>query len=155
MNEENKKVSLDEIREAYQKGLEAQKDYFEKLLNECDYDTKLAVTAWVFKNIVEHAEDGGSYRYLIYERLGFGPDAYVPLYEAGGMTISNEFDLDNKDEIINHIIEHKIESMKKLVGLCDEPGCFEHAGSGWPSDSGYRWTCSKHYDGKLKRKEDE
>ena len=99
MNEENKKVSLDEIREAYQKGLEAQKDYFEQLLNECDYDTKLAVTAWVMENIVTHAKEGGSFRYLIYTRLGFNTDAYVPLYDAGGMVISNEFDLNTKDEL--------------------------------------------------------
>ena len=69
----------------------------EDLLEECDIPTKLAVTAWVMKNIVDHATGGGSFRYLIYDRLGFGPEAYVPLYLAGGMTISNEFDLDNNN----------------------------------------------------------
>ncbi len=63
------------------------------LVEGCPYETRLAVAAWVFKAIVEHAQEGGSFRYLIYDRLGFGPDAYLPLYEAGGMTISNEFDL--------------------------------------------------------------
>jgi len=52
----------------------------------------------VFKHIYEHALTGGSFRYLIYDRLGFGPDAYLPLYEAGGMTISNEFDLSKQDD---------------------------------------------------------
>lgn len=65
------------------------------LVDECDVPTKLAVTAWVMKNIVDHATVGGTFRYLIYDRLGFGPEAYVPLYMAGGMTISNEFDLDD------------------------------------------------------------
>ena len=67
-----------------------------KLVEQCDYDTKLAVTAWVFQKIVEHGDNPGSFRYLIYDRMGFGPDAYIPLYEAGGMTISNEFDLTEK-----------------------------------------------------------
>jgi hypothetical protein len=66
---------------------------YPKLVEECQYETRLAVTAWVFDHLCKHAEEGGTFRYLIYDRLGFGPDAYVPLYMAGGMTISNEFDL--------------------------------------------------------------
>jgi hypothetical protein len=53
---------------------------------------KLAVVQWVFRHVVEHAREGGSFRYLIYERLGFGPEAYVPLC-GDGLTISNEFSL--------------------------------------------------------------
>lgn len=71
---------------------------YPKLLDECSYKTKLAVTAWVFGHICDHATTGGSFRYLIYDRLGFGPDAYLPLYEAGGMVISNEFDLSGDGE---------------------------------------------------------
>ena len=67
------------------------------LVEACPYETKLAVVAWVFKAIVDHAMEGGTFRYLIYDRLGFNPDAYLPLYDAGGMTISNEFDLSPKE----------------------------------------------------------
>jgi len=71
-------------------------------IDDVDYDTKLVVTEWVMKHIVEHAIEGGSYRYLIYARLGFGPDAYVPLCNHG-LTISNEFSLQEKnDELQNH-----------------------------------------------------
>jgi len=45
--------------------------------------------AWVFKKILTHMREGGTFRYLIYERMGFGPEAYEPLYQAGGMAISN------------------------------------------------------------------
>lgn len=70
-----------------------------KIADECPYLTKLAVTAWVFKKIVGHGREPGSFRYLIYDRMGFDLDAYVPLYLAGGMDISNEFDLtENKNE---------------------------------------------------------
>ena len=44
--------------------------------------------AWVFEKIIENAEKGGTYRYLIYDRMGFGPEAYVPL--MGGIYINNE-----------------------------------------------------------------
>ncbi len=63
------------------------------LVEACPYETKLAVVAWAIGHIVDHATEGGSFRYLIYDRMGFGPDAYLPLYQAGGMTISNEFSL--------------------------------------------------------------
>lgn len=65
-------------------------------------EIRLAATAHVFRAVCEHARGGGTYRHLIYERLGFDLDAYGPLYEAGGMTISNDFVLghgdDEKDE---------------------------------------------------------
>ena len=66
---------------------------FPKLVEDCPYETRLAVTAWVFKHLVDHAYDPGTFRYLIYDRLGFESDAYSPLVMAGGVTISNEFDL--------------------------------------------------------------
>lgn len=71
---------------------------YPKLVEECPYETRLAVAAWVMEHIVAHAQEGGTFRYLIYERLGFGLDAYVPLYTAGGMTISNEFNLGEDKE---------------------------------------------------------
>ena len=45
--------------------------------------------AWVMRHIRDHLREGGTFRYLIYGRMGFGPEAYIPLYEAGGMDISN------------------------------------------------------------------
>jgi hypothetical protein len=57
--------------------------------NELDNDTKILLTGHVFSKIKEHMKNPGSYRYLIYERLGFKSDAYVPLYFCGGMDISN------------------------------------------------------------------
>lgn len=68
-------------------------EVFPRLVAQCPYETRLAVTAAVFRAICDHAREGGTFRYLIYDRLGFGPDAYLPLYLAGGMEISNEFSL--------------------------------------------------------------
>lgn len=52
--------------------------------------------AWVFRHLVSAMTEGSSFRHLIYNRLGFGPEAYRPLYEAGGMVLTNAFcDLDD------------------------------------------------------------
>lgn len=47
--------------------------------------------AWVFAHLQDHMMEPGSFRHLIYDRLGFSCGAYSPLYLAGGMTISNAF----------------------------------------------------------------
>lgn len=51
------------------------------------YADKLAVTKYVFHVIT--SGQPCSFRYMIYKKLGFDHDAYVPLYRAGGMVISN------------------------------------------------------------------
>lgn len=47
--------------------------------------------AWVFTKLCDHLQNGGTFRVLIYRRMGFDESAYQPLFEAGGMTISNAF----------------------------------------------------------------
>lgn len=128
-------------------------DWIEELVKNSDYDTRLAITAWVCEKILAHATQGGSYRYLIYDRMGFDMDAYAVLQGAGALEISNQFDIQKMDDIEHHVRAHKIESMKPLVGICDEPDCYVDAGCGFPTTEtpGYRWTCyehSKHNDKK-------
>lgn len=116
----------------------------EDLLPEVSNEHKLAVTQWVFKHVVEHAREGGSYRYLIYDRLGFGPEAYVPLCNDG-LTISNEFDISQMDEIKKIVREHEYSALKQILGMCDEHDCYKDASCGWPTpDGGYRRTCHAH-----------
>jgi hypothetical protein len=118
----------------------------DKMADECDPMLKLAVTRWAMKHIVDHAMQGGSYRYLIYQRLGFGPEAYAPLCDSG-MIISNEFDISGMDTIKEVVREHKIDVLKPHLNMCDEPGCYNQVGSGWPTkDGGYRMTCYEHYN---------
>jgi hypothetical protein len=137
---------MENLREAFAKLDEDMK----KMADECDNELKIAVTKWVFRKIVEHAQEGGSYRYLIYDRLGFGTEAYAPLC-SDGMTISNEFDLNLKDQIVEVAKTEGYDKIKSLVGCCDEPGCYDYISCGWPTeDGGYRQTCSNHYHGKLK-----
>ena len=41
----------------------------------------------MLRHICNHLHEGGTYRYLIYDRMGFGPEAYMTLID--GMEISN------------------------------------------------------------------
>lgn len=79
------------ISEAIEAHVEEIETRHPELVVACDPETRLAVAAWTVRHLVDHARDGGSFRHLIYDRMGFGPDAYTPLYLAGGMTASNEF----------------------------------------------------------------
>ena len=148
MTEEKKSIkdALEELSNILNQAQEENEKYLAEILEQTPYETKLAVTAWAIKHILAHAREGGSYRYLIYDRLGFDADAYGVLQTAGALEISNEFDIERMDNIKEHVREHKIESMKSLVGFCDEPGCFDTAGSGFPVEGGYRWTCYKHWN---------
>ena len=147
MSDENK-MTWWEASQELDKMIQEANGNLDEMADKCPSKLKLAVTRWAMKHIVDHARDGGSYRYLIYERLGFGPEAYVPLCDDG-LTISNEFDIENMDAIKEKVREEKINSLKPLLHLCDEPGCFKDAGCGWPSEKGYRWTCYEH--GKPKK----
>lgn len=121
---------------------------YDKLVEKYDYETKLDIAAWVISKIDEHGNNPGSFRGLIYGLLGFGMDAYVPLYEAGGMNITNELDYERPGALLKLIQEQRIENveLKRFSSVCDEPGCFRYATCGWPSETGYRRTCYEHSD---------
>ena len=118
----------------------------QKLVDACDPDTKLAIAAWVISKVDDHGNGGGSFRYLIYNRMGFGPEAYVPMYEAGGMNITNELDYSLRESIASVMRDEEIDSpaLKSMVGLCDEPGCYDAISCGTPTPEGYRSTCYNH-----------
>lgn len=40
--------------------------------------------------VLDHAREGGSFRHLVYERLGLSVAAYAPLCMGAGMDVSNE-----------------------------------------------------------------
>lgn len=141
--------NLDQLQKQWQEATAAQDRHFAELVERCDPETRLAVTQWVMNAIVDHAQEGGTFRYLIYDRLGFGPEAYVPLC-GPGMTISNEFDLNARDQLIKAWQSGEEAKMRAALDLCDEPGCFNRVSCGTPTPTGYRSTCHTHYPGDQK-----
>jgi len=43
----------------------------------------------MFKKLNQQLESKGSFRHMIYNVFGWGPEAYSAIYAAGGMNISN------------------------------------------------------------------
>lgn len=80
---------IEKMQKDFRKAWKEEDERLNKLVEECPYEMKLAITRWVMKHIADHVKQPGSYRYLIYDRMGFGPDAYRPLLDDG-MFISNE-----------------------------------------------------------------
>jgi hypothetical protein len=137
----------DDMWEAFEKIGEAMAEHekdLDKLAESCDYDMKLAVTRWVFKHIAAHGAESGSYRYLIYDRLGFEADAYAPLC-SDGLFISNEFDAEALPNARKALASGDHEELKEVLSCCDEPGCYEVTSCGFPTEDGkYRRTCYEH-----------
>lgn len=120
--------------------------YYDALISKYDNQTKLDIAAWVISKIDEHGNDPGSFRHLIYGLLGFGPEAYVPLYNAGGLNITNELDYKLRYNLAELLKEQGIDNnkLKNFAGICDEPGCWSGVSCGFPTEDGYRHTCHEH-----------
>lgn len=66
--------------------------------------------AWVFSKLNDFINNGGgTFRYLIYDVLDYGIEAYSPLYRAGGMDISN---------FVHQALQAK-ELNKQLLAACE------------------------------------
>ena len=52
-------------------------------------EDRLALMCYISHVLHAHAAEGGTYRYLIYDRLGFGTDAYALLQLCGLLDIHN------------------------------------------------------------------
>lgn len=53
---------------------------------------------FIIRHVLDHLHEGGTYRYLIYNRLGYNMDSYVPLMAAGGLELSNLAPVREKEE---------------------------------------------------------
>lgn len=119
------------------------KEAYKNIVDSASMETKIAFAAWVMKHVVDHARDGGSFRHLIYSRLGLDSSAYYPLCEDG-LTISNEFDLELKDNLITAFKNNDFDLIKSLLGLCSTKGCMNYADSWIPSEVGVSALCRDH-----------
>lgn len=63
--------------------------YNQAVQNKPDNRITIEQVAYIFDAITTNSKCDGTFRHLIYNILGFGPDAYEPLYKAGGMYITN------------------------------------------------------------------
>lgn len=97
-------IASPEYQELQQK-MEEGRVRFEKESEEAwsslDYDTKLRVFYAVIKRLYEaEAKDKGTYRYILYDKFGFGPESYAIGMDCGLMYLHNAYvDIDEMEEL--------------------------------------------------------
>jgi len=84
--EDSTKKIKEMLKEERKKGRKEQNKVFGKI----PMEKRLEIVAWVLSKLEEHLIEGGTYRTLIYKRMGFDGRAYGALYPMG-MNLSNAF----------------------------------------------------------------
>lgn len=76
----------------------AWKEKHDKIWADMTEEQRLAAADVIFRAIDAHAREGGSMRYLIYDRLGLSSGSYRTMYCAGAMNVSNIYKLKSGGE---------------------------------------------------------
>lgn len=84
------RINFDEISKIFNEAMQALEDEQEQFWNGLSKEDQLkafcAVSRRIFKGEIEAK---GSYRYVLYEVFGFGPEAYAQAQDAGYLGIHN------------------------------------------------------------------
>jgi hypothetical protein len=107
LNSEEYKEYLEIEEKALEEYMQKAKEYFESL----DTDNQLLmffhVTNVIFEN---YFNDNGSYRGLLYDKFGFGPEAYSLGMDSGMFTLHNAISTPKENE-------EKFEALMKFLDL--------------------------------------
>ena len=96
--------ALKEIRELQEKAQKAFDDEAETHWNSLTKDEQLMAFYSVCKRIHKgDIEDGGTYRYVLYDTFGFGPEAYMIGMTSGYMAIHNSIVGGTKNEVATKV----------------------------------------------------
>lgn len=89
---------LAEISERFQAAMKEDEEKQEKYWNSLSKEQQLDAFCAISRRIYDgELKQGGTYRYVLYNVFGFGPEAYVPAQMAGYMEIHNAL-FTGKDE---------------------------------------------------------
>lgn len=90
MNNEELTKTFAETSELFQQAIDRmeleQEEYWNSLSKEQQLMAFCAVSRRIFKGEIE---DRGTYRYVLYDVFGFGPESYLPAQVAGYLAIHN------------------------------------------------------------------
>ena len=90
MNEQDNKFNFDEVSDAYEKIMKQIEQEQEEYWNTLSKDDQLKAFCAVVRRIVQgELRDKGSYRWVLYDVFGFGPEAYVRGMDCGFMALHN------------------------------------------------------------------
>ena len=105
---EQDKVALDEISRVWNEAMNQieleSEQYWNSLTKEQQLQAFCAVSRRIYKGEIE---DQGSYRWVLYDVFGFGPEAYAPAQLAGYLSIHNAiFSADHEHRLLSKFAEH-------------------------------------------------
>jgi hypothetical protein len=109
---------------------------------------RTAVAADVLSALLANAKEGGTFRYLVYDRLKFSPEAYRALYLAGGATIVDTYAVPQtgSDEAEPRQLSD-LRLLAEAAELTPHPSLKNLAGEplSWPSEERTVLFCALNY----------
>ena len=107
--------ALSDMQDKFQQAMDAmeneQEDYWKSLSHEEQLQAFCAVCRRIRKGDLQ---DRGSYRYVLYDVFGWGPEAYAPAQLAGYLDIHNAlFDSEYEEELLANERTLIIEELEK------------------------------------------
>lgn len=84
---EKRMKALNKLQGIFKEEHRKWKEKADKAWNDTGEELKLLLTSYIFDRLLEHFNEGGTYRCLIYDRLGFDMSAYMML--MSGLDLSN------------------------------------------------------------------
>ena len=105
---EQDKVALDEISRVWNEAMNQieleSEQYWNSLTKEQQLQAFCAVSRRIYKGEIE---DKGTYRWVLYDVFGFGPEAYAPAQLAGYLAIHNAiFSASHEHKLLSKFAEH-------------------------------------------------
>ena len=89
-NTEKALQEMSEISQRFEAAMKAEEEHQEQYWNSLSKEQQLMVFCAISRRIFDgEIKQGGSYRYVLYDVFGFGPEAYVPAQCAGYLSIHN------------------------------------------------------------------
>ena len=91
--------NYEESVKSFQASIKEWQNKHDKIWKDLPEDVRLACADVIFRAIDQHAREGGTFRQLIYDRLGLTMDgAYAVLQCAGALELSDNYDLSEATE---------------------------------------------------------
>lgn len=100
--------SLEEISQVFTEAMAKVEQGQEEFWNSLSQDQQLAALCAVARRIYKgDIEEKGTYRYVLYDVFGFGPEAYAPAQLAGYLAIHNAIMTPNEQrELLVRFAKH-------------------------------------------------
>jgi hypothetical protein len=106
MNENTEKAmhELSEMSQKFEAAMKAEEDHQEQYWNSLSKEQQLMAFCAISRRIFDgEIKQGGTYRYVLYDVFGFGPEAYVPAQCAGYLSIHNAiFTSEQEHKLLEH-----------------------------------------------------